>query len=568
MDIEQFPEDFYLPISLCIPLKMPDMMTREELTKLVQQLSSIPTESDDHFSFFSKDVIEKNLEVRGVNEEEERRAGEEIMPVDIETGTEESTMLDDLEKVTQASKSLPGPSPLTGTSPDRVSNTPQSPQSSSIDLSLPIPIATMAQFQLDLATRSPYSILLPNSSLPIDAMITPTAFSNPMSLTATTTTTTNQFPQASFNTLSTVPTTGSLYMHPLSATFATTHPTTHRTGFNNFPSSSHQDISCGAISNSLAGTSDSAEYIAAGQNFQSSSNDDLSRDWAQFEQWQDTELNGVEGRNPDLTMSDVFGVNVNFDWEGMDGNPSGDSVLNQFLSSLHTPMDRNPSSPSHTPMNLDHNSHCGTSHDNLGNLSLPSPMDLDYNQSVSYSSHTLMDVDHSSYRGSNQNQSGSFIPIPSIAPIAPSAPQTFAPSSLHPYSSYDGENCEPREQVASSITRLKKQNVYPTVNDIPVRRRGNRGVPCGSWKGYAILDKSDSSRELTCLIDLNEWVHLVGNVVKLYDDFNVYNGELSLEEYILYRKDPGNLAYTHKLSGEPVPRVPCSTIGPIANSSS
>lgn len=54
--IEDHPGDFYAQDQLCVMLKMPEMMTREELTSLVQQLGNIPAESDKHFSFFPKEV--------------------------------------------------------------------------------------------------------------------------------------------------------------------------------------------------------------------------------------------------------------------------------------------------------------------------------------------------------------------------------------------------------------------------------------------------------------------------------------------------------------------------------
>lgn len=317
LDIEQHPEEFYLPISLCIPIKMPDMMTREDLTKLVRQLSSISPESDDDFAFFSKEVIEKNLEARCVNEEEERRAGEEIMPVDLDTGFEESPMLDDMEKFNCVSNHLPGPSPLTGTSPGPTNITPHSPHSPSLDLSLPVPIPTMAHSQIDLDSCSSYANSFPNPSLSIDAMFAPTPFSNLLSLTATTTT--NQSPHTSSNSLSAVPTTGISYTYPLSATSTTTHPTTHIPELIALPSSSHQDttpLTFDNILDSLAGT-------AAGQDFQSLSNDDLCRYWAQFEAWQ-----GPYEWDPDVTMNDVSEVNH---CEGMDLNTSGDSV-EQLLS--------------------------------------------------------------------------------------------------------------------------------------------------------------------------------------------------------------------------------------------
>lgn len=98
--IERNPEDFYSPASLPVPLKMPDTMTLEDLLKLAEQLSNIPPESDGHFHFFSKEIIDKNIQARCVDEEEARRAGEELMEVDSDSddqGTAQSPMLVDGE---------------------------------------------------------------------------------------------------------------------------------------------------------------------------------------------------------------------------------------------------------------------------------------------------------------------------------------------------------------------------------------------------------------------------------------------------------------------------------------
>lgn len=111
------------------------------------------------------------------------------------------------------------------------------------------------------------------------------------------------------------------------------------------------------------------------------------------------------------------------------------------------------------------------------------------------------------------------------------------------------------EGDALSKDAPKKPRSYKTIGRIPVRKNG---APCATWKGYAIVDRSDTTRQLTCLMEIEEWVHLVGNKVKLYDRFNNYNGELEKEDYILYRKDRKRFERLKKKRFEepPVKRVP------------
>lgn len=101
---------------------------------------------------------------------------------------------------------------------------------------------------------------------------------------------------------------------------------------------------------------------------------------------------------------------------------------------------------------------------------------------------------------------------------------------------------------------------YKVVDGIPVRKDG---TPCATWKGYAVLDSSDNTRSLTCIVAIDEWVHLKDNMVQLYDKYNNSNGELSLADYILYRKNPAKFNRTskRKLSGKPVRRSPCLNDG-------
>ncbi|KAE9384883.1 hypothetical protein BT96DRAFT_1007617 [Gymnopus androsaceus JB14] len=107
--IEQNPEDFYDLHQLCIPLRIPDTMRRDELEKLVDQLSGIPRESEDHFRFFSKEVIERKVRDRQVKEEEASRAGEEIEMDDISEET--PVLLDDEGMVSVESSSIRACSP-------------------------------------------------------------------------------------------------------------------------------------------------------------------------------------------------------------------------------------------------------------------------------------------------------------------------------------------------------------------------------------------------------------------------------------------------------------------------
>lgn len=62
-----------------------------------------------------------------------------------------------------------------------------------------------------------------------------------------------------------------------------------------------------------------------------------------------------------------------------------------------------------------------------------------------------------------------------------------------------------------------------------------------------MLDRRDTTRRLTCLMDIEEWVHLENNVVKLYDKFNNLNVELPREDYILFRTDPTRFAMKNSL---------------------
>lgn len=170
---------------------------------------------------------------------------------------------------------------------------------------------------------------------------------------------------------------------------------------------------------------------------------------------------------------------------------------------------------------------------------------------------------------SRRNTSTSGDPVP---------PQVSAPSPLQPglkafefrYETHDGEhrNLDPMEEEAPTEAMLdeeslsncasKKNAAWKDVQEIPVLLKS--GKTCRQWKGYAVIDEldPDAQRELTCLVEINEWVHLVDGKIKLYDKYNVYNGELTREEYVLYRKDPAKFAQLGKLlGGRPVPRKPC-----------
>ncbi|KAE9384884.1 hypothetical protein BT96DRAFT_1007618 [Gymnopus androsaceus JB14] len=117
----------------------------------------------------------------------------------------------------------------------------------------------------------------------------------------------------------------------------------------------------------------------------------------------------------------------------------------------------------------------------------------------------------------------------------------------------EADSMEDEEMLNSAGPR--RSSCYKIIDGVPVRRNG---IPCGNWKGYAVLDRFDTTRILTCLVEIEEWVHLVEGMVKLYDQYNNPNGELSREDYILYRKDPERFTQMRKnrFSMEPVRRSP------------
>lgn len=119
--------------------------------KLAEQLSNIPPESDGHFHFFSKEIIDKNVQARCVDEEEARRAGKELMEVDTDSGdqgTPQSPMLVDGE-LTSLEPS--GGDPMSSQSVESLPNSltvsavTTAPQSPFADLSLYMATAAEAQ---------------------------------------------------------------------------------------------------------------------------------------------------------------------------------------------------------------------------------------------------------------------------------------------------------------------------------------------------------------------------------------------------------------------------------------
>ncbi|KAE9382516.1 hypothetical protein BT96DRAFT_1010514 [Gymnopus androsaceus JB14] len=128
----------------------------------------------------------------------------------------------------------------------------------------------------------------------------------------------------------------------------------------------------------------------------------------------------------------------------------------------------------------------------------------------------------------------------------------------------DAEQSSQDTHMPESVVNMEKGNpeskkrlYYKMIDGVPVLKNGR---PTWTWKGWAVTDASDKSRSLTCIMEIEEWVHLEGDMVKLYDAYNNPNGEMSKADYILYRTDPAEFAKlkNRKLTQEAVRREPCS----------
>ncbi|KAE9398931.1 hypothetical protein BT96DRAFT_939742 [Gymnopus androsaceus JB14] len=702
--IEQNPEDFYACDGLCVPLRMPETMTREELVKLVKQLSIIPLESNNHFCFFSKEVIEGNMWERQVKEEDESRAGEEMaMMGDVShstDGTREDTPLSEKQIVSIESSSTAW-LPTTATPMGAYLPTTNTSSAHGNDI-----------FSLLLRQHTPNGITPthPNSkdgtredtplsekqivSIESSLMAWPPTTATPMGAYLPTTNTSCAHGNDTFLLLSRQHTpNGITPTHPDSKDGTQEDTLLSKEGMVSdtptmvtpmYPNSNHQPPPPMRIRNSslLYGAVDFAAYTAAEEMLHGLPDASCSAyqanagQWdSNFQQgWQESQHNGV-GWSPDVAMSDIEEPKATFGWERLNANLSNNWINHPFPNQLSLP-----SASSFVPyeqINSAYNSLHGSSENGCemvpsesyhhgssengdemvpsesynhgssenGGMMVPSESykhgsSENVSESFHHSSsenggemvpsesydhgssenggmtvpsesyehgssingcktvpsesydhgssknggmmvpsesykhgssenggemvpsesydHGGMTVSSESYKhGSSENVSESFhhgssknggvmvpapappAPIPSFPPYEQTSPTIPNPHSFRDkanssqvhYESYEGMHREldPMEEGMLNIAGPKKQHYY--VNGIPVRRNG---VPCGTWKGYAVLDAFDNTRVLTCLMEIEEWVHLQGKVVKLYDRYNNPNGELSRKDYVLY----------------------------------
>lgn len=489
--IEKYPEDYYNPSLLGVPLKMPDMMTHKELVKIVEHLAGISPESDNYFSFFSKDVIERNVEVRSVNEEEERRAGEEI-----HAGVDADEMMIDLLNSWQMAQR-----------PDISSNNPSSPMVVDTVTSAEVPCTLSNDLSLVMINATAATATAADSSSPmiVDAA-TPAEISSTLS-----------------NELSLVmaSTTAATVTADTSSPLMVVDPVAQepQPSFTNNSSSVVIDTTT-AQNTFTPATMPSTHTINsdATEDIHSLSIDDLA--WANFERWVVNDLNGGEGRGVEITMSDVNEVNVR---EGIDANLS-DVWLDLLLSDQQTGLS-SASLASETSSSISYESSPSVPHARQQSLSFAPH---EQQQSLPFIPHeqqqSLLFIPHKQQQSlpsipHEQQQSLSFIPhkqqqsLPSIIyeqfnqsiphdqliQLLPSVPdkQTTSHSSsasLSDLSLPGSHDHLLRDHVALPENQLKdgpkKLPFFKIVDDIPVRKNGS---PCAAWKGYAVLDQAENT---------------------------------------------------------------------------
>lgn len=574
--IEKNPEDYYDPSLLGVSLKMPDTMTHGELVKMVEHLAISP-DSDNYFCFFSKDVIERNIEVRTVNEEEERRAGEEIhagvdademvidasndisspMVVDTVTPAETSCTSSNDSTWVMASTTAATVNAVDSSSPmigDTV--TPAEFPGTSNDLSLAMASTTVATVTAD-SSDTLSSLMVVNAatqefqpSLFADHTLTAAEFSHTwlgdLSLvidSATAPTVVEPQPSDSLSNDS-----SSIVINTITAQNATTTmPSSHT--IDHVPWSSPDEAGCEVVSG------------AKEQAIHNSSSNDSAVYWANFERWLVNDLKGGEGWGPEITMSDVNQVKV---WEGIDAKLFDNQSLSVSFASQ--PLADRPFVSYESFPSISHQQSLPSiPHDQLPAIPheqfpfipreqlLPPVLHEQHNhlyplppheQAASHSSASLSDksLPESHYESRQDHVA-----------LAENQDVAFGPSYQPSY--INNNKLDTAEEEALSKDGPKKLPFFKIVDGIPVQKNG---LPCAAWKGYGVLDQLENTRPLTCLIEIEEWVHLVGNVVKLYDQYGNFNGELEKEDYILYRKDRKEYARLKKkmFKEEPVKRSP------------
>lgn len=559
MAIEEHPEDFYELSRLCVPFKIPDAMARDELEKVIKQLSGIPSESDNRFQFFPKEIIKRNRRTRAINEDEERRAGEDsemyedpllqtyVHPTEggeIETvhstGSEidgemvtpvafppipnvSTTLTDHLTYLDEQINVFGNPSVWACTSNDTTSGV--------VFPSTMVPKS--GEFDIEMVD---------STGSTVDEDVVPSAFPSIQNASTTPTGYTTYLDEHinSFGNPSVWPSTLS-DTTSISAFTSTLAPTSGDLDIEMLDSLGTIDdeeiVPLASPSFGIGGTTLSGcSATLAGLDEHTSS---FGSSYTQA--WTSGAANSGHNRPfvydvPAMRQSALDTMQPSSSSLFGAVNPST-NLLSSTRQQQVLPYVYNPSENGDQQFTFSSQQHSDCAGQDINHFvqeSAPLYLSDRADYAVEHLASSSQQIHYPSDDTPSTSSSASNPPPACRSSPAPPLQHVDDPA-LGSYSSV------PSSSGGQTIDKLPTAKGRPEkwlkkVGGVPVTKTGK---PTGTWKGYAVFDAKKPERELTCLMEADEWVHLVGGMVRLYDDFDVFDGEMTPEQYIMARKQNG-----------------------------